>query len=291
MGYRAVERKGCVLAGTGQWVDGGELGAWEKVYYEKNVHISSHFRIITLPALLPKTQVIRKVLSPAVRLWLRSQVESAEQLQFQIEGSDRQLLSGQIPQVFVLGDTVVYQGLRLTRIEMTGQDIQVNLKRILRGHALQLLQPITVLATLALAETDLNACLQSPLLAEVLTKLLDQWLQPLRTQPEPALLNGQPHQWQQIRIAFAPDTLSLEATLIREGQPDLLVEMRAIVQLINHNTLVLKELKWNSNAEVVQTALETLDQLTLDLGSDVAMESLSLEQGQVSCQGQILIRP
>ena len=45
------------------------------------------------------SRIASAVLSPAVQLWLRSQVEQVDELKVKIEGSDRQILSGTIPKV------------------------------------------------------------------------------------------------------------------------------------------------------------------------------------------------
>jgi hypothetical protein len=247
-----------------------------------------------MPNQLPKTQIISTVLSPAVRLWLRSQVESAEVLQFEIQGSDRQLLSGQIPQVSVFGKAVIYQGLRLSHLEIVGEGIEINLGQVLRGKPLRLLHPITVAAVLHLQEADLNACLQSPLLAKVLSDLLDQWVGKAGTLPQdpgPEAAQTREHQWEKIQIVFGDDRLVLGAALVQSGQPDTVIQMDATVNLFNEKILYLEDLKWTCDSAAIQTQLETLQKLTLDLGSDVVMESLTIHPGQVSCQGKILIRP
>ncbi|MEM8605220.1 MAG: LmeA family phospholipid-binding protein, partial [Cyanobacteria bacterium P01_H01_bin.121] len=66
--------------------------------------------------MLKQTQLIRRVLNPAVRFWLKTQVEALESLDFELSGSDRQLLAGQIPKVRVAAEQVIYQGIPLTQI-------------------------------------------------------------------------------------------------------------------------------------------------------------------------------
>ena len=254
-----------------------------------------------MPA-LPNTQVIRKVLSAATRLWLRSQVEAVGTLQFQIEGSDRQLLSGKIPKIFILGDALVYKGLQLTHLEVIATDIQINLGQVLRGRALKLLQPLVVEAQLRLHQDDLNACLQTSLLTPVLGQLLDQWLKPLQDQPlQDQQSESGNHEWQNIQVTFEPDRLNLAATLVAaeqtaaeqtaENYTNLQVGMGAGLKLADPRTLLLTALQWSASDPKAQTALETVDQLTLDLGSDVEMASLVAQAGQIACQGQLVIRP
>jgi hypothetical protein len=80
-----------------------------------------------------KSTIISTVLSPALRLWLRSQVEQLEALQFNIIGGDRQILTGHIPGVSIAASGVVYQGLHLSKIQLEGTDIRVNLGQVIKG--------------------------------------------------------------------------------------------------------------------------------------------------------------
>lgn len=252
------------------------------------------------------TQLIRKVLSPAVRLWLRSQVDSVAALTFEVGGTDRQLLSGEIPTLSILGEQVVYQGLCLSQIDIVGEGIKTNLRQVLRGKPLRLLEPIFVQATLRMIDRDMNQCLQAPLLANALSEVLDQWLEPLgeagvalapaaasqgqNPPADPALTAKSPH-WREIRLQFQPHALTLWATLARLTEPPLKVTMGAIVQLRDPHTIILDQLIWNTSDPTATQALADLDHLTLNLGEDVDFKTLALTEGQVLCEGRILIRP
>lgn len=294
------------------------------------------------------TQLIRKVLSPAVRLWLRSQVDSVVALTFEVGGTDRQLLSGEIPTISILGEQVVYQGLCLSHIDIVGEGIKTNLRQVLRGKPFQLLEPIFVQATLRMIDRDMNQCLQAPLLANALSEVLDQWLEPLGEagvalaaaaesqalaqeqsqdqsqeqsqsqsqeqsqeqsqgqSQEQSQSQGQsqsqkpaadlavpaksPH-WRDIRMQFQPNALTLWATLVRSTEPHLNVTMGAIVQLRDPHTIILDQLTWDTSDPTATQALAGLDHLTLNLGADVDFQTLALTEGQVLCEGRILIRP
>ncbi len=260
------------------------------------------------------TQLIRKVLSPAVRLWLRSQVDSVAALTFEVGGTDRQLLSGEIPTLSILGEQVVYQGLCLSQIDIVGEGIKTNLRQVLRGKPLRLLEPIFVQATLRMIDRDMNQCLQAPLLANALSEVLDQWLEPLgeagvalapaaesqvlaqgqsqgqKPAADPAVTAKSPH-WREIRMQFQPHALTLWATLARLTEPPLKVTMGAIVQLRDPHTIILDQLIWNTSDPTATQALADLDHLTLNLGEDVDFKTLALTEGQVLCEGRILIRP
>ena len=132
----------------------------------------------TLEPVSSKQRIISKILSPAVWLWLRSQVEQVSNLEVKISGSDRQILTGYIPRVFMCARHVVYQGLHLSQVQLVGENILTNLGQVLRGKPLQLLEPVPVSGELLLKESDLNASLQSPLLANALNDLLKHYSQP-----------------------------------------------------------------------------------------------------------------
>ncbi len=75
--------------------------------------------------------MISKLLSTAVKLYLRSQVERVEDLQVKILGENKQILQGYIPQIFLSCSRAVYQGLYLRQIELNGSDIAFNLSEVI----------------------------------------------------------------------------------------------------------------------------------------------------------------
>lgn len=235
-------------------------------------------------------RLISAVLSPAVRLWLRSQVEQAAVLQVKIEGGDRQLLSGYIPLVSVTAERVVYQGLHLTHIHLTGAKIQVNLGQVLRGKQLSLLAPVTVSGDVSLKENDLNASLQSPLLSKALAEFLMKFLQsgqeafPISTEQSVNLQDAQ--------IAIEPDQLTLSATLAADNGQTLPVTIRTGLSLASPQVLRLDHPQWLSHRQSTRgLPLKDLHGFEVDLGSEVSLKSLTLEKGEMTCQGSIRVLP
>lgn len=47
-----------------------------------------------------KNRLIARALTPAIKVWLRSQLDSIDNLQLDIDSSNREFLSGAIPKVF-----------------------------------------------------------------------------------------------------------------------------------------------------------------------------------------------
>jgi hypothetical protein len=223
-----------------------------------------------------KHRLISKVLSPAVRLWLRSQVDFVSNLEVKISGSDRQILTGYLPRVSVSAIHAVYQGLHLSQVQLVGENIRTNLGQVLRGQPLRLLEPVPVFGELLLQESDLNASLQSPLLANALTDLLRILLPAYST-------HG--HRWHQITINNGQ--LIINATLAADTSNPLLVTIRTGLQLANCHELVLQPQIQTQTG----TLLVNLDSFKLDLGAEVAIEELTLNSGQMRCRGCINVIP
>lgn len=235
------------------------------------------------PPLSPSRSRMGWVLSRAVQLWLRSQVESVDELEVQIQGGDRQILQGVIPQVSLWGSGAIYQGLHLTTLELQGTGIQVNLRDILRGKSLRLQDPVPVVARLHLTETDLNASMRSPLLADAFTPLFfPQFALALSWDSEPTLT------WEGAAILSSEETLTLRGSFNApspEAQPFLL---QTGLQLGNPSELhfVNPTIQLLSDSAVIP-----LKTVILPLGSDVAISELSFTENGLICQGQLTVLP
>ncbi|TVR14028.1 MAG: DUF2993 domain-containing protein [Phormidium sp. GEM2.Bin31] len=120
----------------------------------------------TLSPSSPAKSSLSSLLSGAVRLWLRSQVEQAQTLKIEFSGKNRQLLRGEIPSIEVEAAGVIYQGLHLGQVLLQAGAVRLNLKQLLKGEPLRLLQPVPVQINLTIHEQDLTASLASPLLQE-----------------------------------------------------------------------------------------------------------------------------
>ncbi|MEO0377139.1 MAG: DUF2993 domain-containing protein, partial [Cyanobacteria bacterium P01_A01_bin.17] len=126
------------------------------------------------------SRVINRVLKTALKAWLRSQLTTVADLKVEIEGCDRNLLKGNIPKVCIAAEKAVYQGIHLSKVEIIAHQIQVNLKQILRGQPLQLMQPIPIDLSIVLEATDLQQSRSAPLLQAAVRDLLQTLLNPLQ---------------------------------------------------------------------------------------------------------------
>lgn len=158
------------------------------------------------------SRMISTVVSPAVQLWLRSQVDAVETLQFKLMGRDRQILRGHIPTVSIAADGAIYQGLHLSQIQLEGVNIRFNLTQVFKGKPLRLLEPIPVTGQLILRESDLQASLSAPLLSNALTELLNTFINSYNQPDQSPPMDESQINWQQITIDG--QQLTLKGTVI-----------------------------------------------------------------------------
>lgn len=238
-----------------------------------------------------QSRIISTVLSPAVRLWLRSQVEHVEDLHVKIEGGDRQILSGQVQKVSLSARKAVYQGLHLSQVQLAGEKIRINLGQVLRGQPLRLLEAFPIAGDVLLQEADLNASLQAPLLADALTEFLVTLLQSgstdLLQSPAPESLNLQNPQ-----IVIGEGYLTLSATLVSLSGNTTPIVIRTGLQLASSHELQLDHPEWLPTMKAKRgLPLADLDGFKLDLGPEVNIRELTLKLGQIMCCGQIMVIP
>lgn len=240
----------------------------------------------SIPVQSKKSRIISTVLSPALQLWLRSQVEQVESLQFKIMGGDRQILSGQIPMVSIAARGAVYQGLQLSQLQLEGSCIRVNLGQVIKGKPLRLLEPFPVLGQLLLLERDLQASLQAPLLSKALTDLLATFLKSDEMSNFRDSLNNQPVTWQNVDIE--EEKLSLFGTFTDALNQTIPVVILAGLQLTTPQVLRLNPLQIQLSSTSVPF---NLDGLEIDLGEQVDLHELALTPGQLRCRGRLIVLP
>ncbi|MBE9178987.1 DUF2993 domain-containing protein [Oculatella sp. LEGE 06141] len=239
-----------------------------------------------------RSRIISTVLSPAVRLWLRSQVEQVEALEFRIEGGDRQLLSGHIPQVIISASKAVYQGLHLSQVQMVGRNIRVNLGQMLRGKPLRLLAVVPIRGEVVIQQADLNASLHAPMLATALAEFLAELL---RSQLSPGLSESSEPQkltLQNPSVTIGNHRITLVADLLTASGRLIPVAIRTGMQVMNGNLLCLEHPQWLPHPRAKRgLPLNDLHGFQVDLGSDVDLEELSLEDERIICRGGINVIP
>ena len=225
-----------------------------------------------------KVKIITKVLTSAIKLWLRSQLNQVSHLEVQIEASDRQLLSGCIPGVLISASNAVYQGLHITQIELQAEKIQLNVASILKGQPLQLSAIVPVVGKLIITEQDLNNSLSSPLLLTAINDVLILLL------PEYSL-NSKAINWR--KITLDNQVLILHGIPISD-QDGAFFNIYLGLELLNGQELQLTQVQVKTDQEVL---LEKNSPYIINLGTDVDIEKISLIPEQLFCSGRINVNP
>lgn len=234
------------------------------------------------------SRFISKVLTPAVRLWLRSQVEHVEELQVQIESGDRQILSGCIPQIALSAKNAIYQGLALSEIQLTGQNIRVNAGQIVRGKPLRLLEPIAIQGSVLLAATDLNSSLNAPLLKAGVT----EFLQTLLRSGAAGIGSNRDLNLQNLSIQLRSNLVVLGANLISDSGNETPIAIRTGFDLAAPNLLKLVNPQWLPHATAKRgLPLSDLDGYTFNLGNETEIRELTIDPEKVTCVGKLMVLP
>lgn len=225
------------------------------------------------------TRIIKQVLTPAIKLWLHTQLSQVSELEVDIQASDRQIFAGCIPKVCIFASNAVYQGLHVTQIQLTAENIQVNMGAILRGQPLRLLETIPVIGQLIINEQDLNYSLSSNLLSTALNDVLVKLLPEQRAKSKRV-------SWR--RISLAQQSIYLQGVADRQDKP-ILLELTTGLELLNGQELQLVKIQLSIDHQA-----ENLQQdffYNIYLGSDVDLEEVQLTSDSLICRGCINVNP
>ncbi|MDJ0902303.1 MAG: DUF2993 domain-containing protein [Xenococcus sp. MO_188.B8] len=230
--------------------------------------------------------IIDKLLASTVKLYLRSQVEKIKNLKVKINAKDRQILSGELPQVFIAANSAVYQGIYLRQLEVTGNNILVNLPEILERKPLKLLEPITINVQALLAESDLQSSLESDLFLSGLTDFWQELLSKQAASSAVKLTSYSDIQWQ--HITLQDNVVVMAGTLQTAEEIDVLIKITTNLHLPDSQTLVINLLDIQGIPELIG---KTWQPLKFDLGDDVAIADLSISENKLFAAGELKIFP
>ena len=213
-------------------------------------------------------------------------METVERLEVDINGGDRQIISGYIPNIFLASSRAIYRGIYLTEVELIGNNIRINIGQVIKGKPLRLIEPISLSAKVILAETDLDRSLTSPLLSAGLT---DFFFNLLASQSFPNLVKFKKHfQIHWLQLAIDSNQLILNGNLINPERENIPLTIRSGLSLVNPQTLLLYSLKIATIPGLINI---NLNEFQLDLGAVVALEELSLLSGRLNCYGRLTVLP
>jgi hypothetical protein len=247
------------------------------------------------------SRLIGRILPVAVKLWLQTQAEQIEALSFQLEGTDRQILSGHIPGVSVSAQRAIYQGVHISGVQLAAREVHFNLGQVVRGKPLKLLKAFLMDGEVQLSEADLNASLNANYLAEgvgnfwrtllampaVTTEIANYYD---RTVPP---LDGPAFQ-SIARIENDALTLQLGQARSSSGHPGsaLDVTLRSQLKIHLNRFLILDHPCWLKTVDAPDGySSQALAGFQWDLGSEACLRDLTLAQGMLTCTGQVLVKP
>lgn len=242
--------------------------------------------LLRLLAMPESSQIMSTVLAPAVRLWLRSQLDHVEDLHVRIEAGDRQFLSGCIDRVTVSASKAVYQGLHLSQLCLTGNTIRTNLGQVLRGKPFRLLEGFFIEGQVQLHASDLNASLQSPLLAKALTDFLLMLLDLEAEKSGDSDINLQDPE-----VVLHEGGLVLSATLLSTSGTPHSVAVRTQLVVDQGQYLQLQDPQWLPHARAKKgMAIADLQGYTLDLGETTHIQALTIQEDLITIQGRTMVQ-
>ena len=231
--------------------------------------------------------MISKILSKAVKLWLETQVETAEDLELEIDSDNNQILKGYVPYVYLASNYAVYQGLHLHQVQLKGSNIRINLSQVIKGKALKLLEPIPIKGNLTIKEENLQASLSSSLLLSGLTDLLCQILEANGVDNPKQKLSDHSLHWQ--KISLEEEKIIISGT-IQENHSQQINPLKIYsgLTLANAHTLKFFPLHIEGLSDLFTFKV---DRLLIDLGAEVVIEQLNLEPGIIVFVGGLTVMP
>lgn len=244
------------------------------------------------------SRIISRILPPAIRFWLSTQLEQVDNLQFQIKGRDRDILSGHIPEVFLSAQKAIYQGIHLSQAAATASTIRINLGQVIRRKPLRLLAPFPISGDVELTEADFNASLQSPLLGEGLYDFLFLMAQ---SQPEAAqlktLLASLPGR--NLLSHYVPNAEIVGDQILLRLQPRPeqtvpAIAVRTQLSIRDGHCLCLDHPHWLSEDDVSTpsaTPLAELHGFEIDLGSEVTLTQCIIANKKLQLSGTVRVLP
>jgi len=232
----------------------------------------------------PSSQIISKILSPAVQFWLHSQVEEVKTLQFKIQGRDQEILHGYIPSIYLYSQAAIYQGLHLGQIEVLAANIRINIGQILRGKPLHLLEPIQVSGQVKITKSDLKASLNSSLLSHAFNDLLLLLLESSGVREFERFLTEGSVRWQNIDLG--EKNFKIQGIWTKQNNAQYPFTLISGLRLSSPQIIHLYSLQIEGLPSPYQV---NLTELPIELGNDVKLSTLLVSEDEVTAEGQAII--
>lgn len=235
-------------------------------------------------AIKNKSEIISHILTPAIKFWLRSQLETVEDLNMEIHAGDKQILTGKINQVSLATTKAIYQGIHISKASVNTENIAVNLGGILRGKPLKLLQPIFVKGEVILTDNDLQTSLESTLLHQGLIDLVHLLLNHQNIANYENILAQYQFFWH--NITLKDDKFILSAILTNSIEQKFNLIITSSLTLKDDQTLLFNPIEIIGIPDIQNIIINNFE---VDLGNDVALEKLILTSQNLSCIGKLKV--
>lgn len=225
---------------------------------------------------LPNAGLVGKALSKALQVWLRSLLDDVTSIDIRIGGRNRQILTGNIPQVYVAAQNACYRGLHLSTIYLQGGSVSLNIKQILKGEPLRLLEPVPVAAEFSILQPDLNRSLWASILADAIR---DAVLSQLPLPPQPPDQN--------LQITLGTGKIALSGIWLKAPDAPELVPavFHTGLTLADGHTLHFVKPYFQSSSP----NLPVLGDIYIDLGSDITLDELTITPSQLAGRGGFVV--
>ncbi len=231
-----------------------------------------------------KSEIISRFLNPALKFWVRSQLQDIETLNIEIHGGDRNILRGKIETVFLQAEKANYQGIYINHALVKTEEIAVNLGGILRGKPLKLLHPILAEGELKLQKNDLQKSIKSELLTQGLIDLVALLLEHKAIENHHQILEEYSFNWQDITL-FSDKFIITGIIENKKAEKNTII-ITADLSLKNDHTLLFNPVEIQG---ILSSEIMVIDSFEVDLGNEVAIESLIINEQELFCQGKIKI--
>lgn len=246
----------------------------------------------------PGSRLLSRVLPVAVKLWLQTQLDEIGDLTFEIQATDRQVLSGRIPGISLSAQQAVYQGVRITNVTAQATGIEINIGQVLRGKPLRLKQAFPIAGQVAFDGDSLGASSTDSALAAGLQDVWHTLLTKEAVAAEVASLYGaaalqefQRDQYPSKLAILGPDLVLQRA---RQGHSDTempsAINLRGGVAVEQGHILRLTSARWCLPTGE-QVPSESLNDFGWDLGEQTDLRSLTIQNERLTCQCKIMVQP
>lgn len=234
------------------------------------------------------SRVISRMLPVAIKLWLQTQLDEIGELTFEIQATDRQVISGHIPGIALWAQQAVYRGIRLTDVNVTARDIKINIGQILRGKPLRLKQSFPIEGQVAWNAEDLKTSSIASILADGLMDVWQALLADDTVAAEIVVHYGNEPSLASCRGAIELVDTELLLSLVRDGQAD--IGLRGWLEIEEGHNLRLSKPRWRlPSGNYVDSA--ALGDFCWDLGDQTELRSLTVQNEQLTCQCKIMVQP